>query len=145
MNIVNNKFDCLASHGVSNIANINLIKTLSIKKDIIEQARQWSIYFSRLFPISLISESSSNEIQILGLSHSGIRLIKRNRMMLQVLETFSFDLIQRVSSINNESTINLYLPKKKIITIHSPRVEDRFRYFAFLHFRRFSRSENCKK
>jgi hypothetical protein len=111
----------LASHGVPNITDINLINTLSIKKTIIEQARQWSIYFCRLFPISLISKTRSNEIQTFGISHTGIRLIKRNRQIFQVLEVFTFGMIQRISSNENLSTIDLYFAKKKI-TIHSPQV-----------------------
>ena len=132
------KIFSLASHGVSSIVNLHLIKTLAIKKDIIEQARQWSIYFCRLFPISL----PSNDIQILGLSHSGIRLIKRNRMIFQVVETFSFEIIQRVTSNINDSTMSLYLAKKKL-TIQSSRVGNlRSNIFPF---RIFSRFDNCKK
>lgn len=107
----------LASHGVSSIVNIHLIKSSAIKKEIIEQARQWSIYFCRFYPIS----SSSNDIEILGLSHSGIRLIKRTQTIIQVLETFSFEIIQRVTSNINESTMSFYFSKKKL-TIHSTRV-----------------------
>ena len=132
-------FDYLASHGVSSIANINLIKILSIKKEIIEQARQWSIYFSRFFPISL----PSNDIQILGLSHSGIRLIKRTRTILQTLETISFDMIQRVSLIENEAMISLYLAKRKI-TLQSPRVSDLFECSVLVFLACF-RSVKCKR
>lgn len=68
----------------------------------------------------------SGEVQMLGVSHSGVRLIKRNRSKtasdtLQVLETFLFDSIQQTSSIRNGSTIDLRLTKKRI-TIHSHRV-----------------------
>jgi hypothetical protein len=63
---------------------------------------------------------------MLGISHSGIRLIKRNRTktsndVLHVIETFSFDIIQQISPIRNGSTIELRLTKKRI-TIHSHRV-----------------------
>ena len=68
----------------------------------------------------------SGEVQMLGVSHSGVRLIKRNRSKtasdtLQVLETFLFDSIQQTSSVRNGSTIDLRLAKKRI-TIHSHRV-----------------------
>ena len=43
----------LASHGVVTISDMDLIKTSLTKKAIIEQARQWSLYFCRLFPISV--------------------------------------------------------------------------------------------
>jgi hypothetical protein len=68
----------------------------------------------------------SGEVQMLGISHSGIRLIKRNRTKtsgdtLQVLESFLFDHIQQISPIRNGSTMDLRLTKKRI-TIHSHRV-----------------------
>jgi hypothetical protein len=68
----------------------------------------------------------SGEVQMLGISHSGIRLIKRSRTktsgdILQVLETFSFDVIQQVSPIRGGSTMDLRLTKKRL-TIHSHRV-----------------------
>jgi hypothetical protein len=63
---------------------------------------------------------------MLGVSHSGVRLIKRSKTTtsndgLQILETFSFDAIQHVSSIRNGSTIDLRLAKK-LVTVHSHRV-----------------------
>ena len=80
----------------------------------------------------------SGEVQILGISHSGIRLIKRNRMkntndILQVLDTFSFDIIQQISPIRNGSTIDLRLTKKRI-TIHSHRVEFSLKKYISLRF-----------
>lgn len=75
----------------------------------------------------MISKSHSNEVQLLGISHSGIRLIKQNRTTLQVFETFSFDMIQRISSIENGSTMDLYLAKKKM-TIYSIRVDYPFKF-----------------
>ncbi|CAF4054726.1 unnamed protein product, partial [Rotaria magnacalcarata] len=115
----------LSSHGVATISDINLIKALPAKKDIIEQARQWPIYFCRLFPISTFV-SHPNEEQFLGLSHCGIRLIKQSRTTtkkdaLEVLETFPFDTIQCVSPIQNDSTIELTLSKKRI-TLSSHRI-----------------------
>ncbi|CAF0977130.1 unnamed protein product [Adineta steineri] len=117
----------LSTHGIVTIGDINLIEILSTKKTIIEQARQWSIYFCRLFPIS-IPKIHSNVVQILGISHSGIRLIKQNRTTttngtsLKVFKTYSFDVFQHVSSVQNDSTIDLCL-KKKTITIHSHQIQ----------------------
>jgi hypothetical protein len=88
----------------------------------------------------------SNDVQMLGISHSGIRLIKQNRTTtggdtLQVLETFLFDMIQQVSSIRNGSTIDLHLVKK-CVTIHSHRVrclfDNRKEFISMIY--RFKRS-----
>lgn len=63
---------------------------------------------------------------MLGVSHSGIRLIKQsqtttNGNTLQVFQTFPFDVIEHVSSIRDGSMLDLRL-MKKCITIHSYRV-----------------------
>jgi len=149
-------FSILASHGVASCDDVNLITKLSAKKAIIEQARQWPNYFSRFFPVSVgfrrvccptmkclffcffkIPKIHSGETQMLGVSHSGIRLLKRTRTkthedVLQVLETVRFDNIQQISSIRNSSTIDLRLIKKKLLTIHSHRVS-RFDFFFKLY------------
>jgi hypothetical protein len=79
-----------------------------------------------LYFISKIPKYHSGEVQMLGISHSGIRLIKRSRTkttgdILQVLDAFVFDNIQQISPIRNGSTIDLRLTKKRL-TIHSHRV-----------------------
>ncbi|CAM4880089.1 unnamed protein product [Rotaria socialis] len=114
----------LSSHDVRVIDDINLINKLAIKKAIIEQARQWATYFCRFFPVS-IPKFHSGEIQMLGVSHSGVRFIKRIRTKnksdtLQVLETCPFDTLQQISPIRNGSTIDLRVGKKRI-TVHSHR------------------------
>lgn len=131
----------LASHGVAVLSDINLINKVASKKKIIEQARQWPNYFCRFFPISVgfswfkrslfdilfqMPKYHSGEVQMLGISHSGLRLIKRKQTKttcdtLQVLESFSFDHIQQISPIRNGSSMDIRLTKKRI-TIHSHRV-----------------------
>jgi hypothetical protein len=68
----------------------------------------------------------SEQVQMIGISHSGVRLIKRNRTKatndtLQVLETFTFDLIQQISPLRSASTLEVRVGKKRL-TIHSHRV-----------------------
>lgn len=68
----------------------------------------------------------SGQVQMIGISHLGVRLIKRNRTKatndtLQVLETFSFDLIQQISPLCSASTLEVRMGKKRL-TIHSHRV-----------------------
>ncbi|CAF1240131.1 unnamed protein product [Adineta ricciae] len=144
----------LSSHGVVVVGDIDLINKLSAKKSVIEQARQWPTYFCRFFPVSM-PKYHSGEVQMLGVSHSGVRLIKRNRSKtasdtLQVLETFLLDSIQQTSSIRNGSTIDLRLTKKRI-TIHSHRIQiikqiiDKFLKESRLGHGKHSRTSNHKK
>lgn len=89
---------------------------------------------------------------MIGISHSGVRLIKRNRLKatndtLQVLETFSFDLIQQISPLRSASTLEVRVGKKRLI-IHSHRVNSystwRSRFIEFYSFR-FKRSNKSWK
>ena len=137
----------LASHGVAAIGDANSISQLSAKRSIVEQARQWPTYFCRFFPVSVRSVSfrchqltcsspsaqipkhHAGDVQMLGVSHSGVRLIRRNRPKaandsLQVIETFPFDIIQQTSPIRGGSTMDLRLTKNRI-TVHSHRVRAR--------------------
>ena len=134
----------LASHGVTMISDLNLIKTSLTKKAIIEQARQWSIYFARLFPL----KTTSNDLHLLGVSHSGIRLIKQsrsatNRSILKVMDTFPFDIIQNVSSIRNGSSIEIQLLKKSI-TVQSDRVEHCFQQAKHSRFSMYRSTRSNK-
>ena len=52
---------------------------LGTKKNIIEMARELDVYFSRLYPISKPEESSASTQQYLAVSHSGVRLVERQR------------------------------------------------------------------
>ena len=60
---------------------------LSTKKSIIEVAKEFATYFARLYPVT--SGQSSEDMQYLAISHSGIRLVRREKSLptdyLQVL------------------------------------------------------------
>ena len=77
-------------------------------------------------PSAQIPKYHAGDAQMLGISHSGVRLIRRNRAKaandsLIIIETFPFDIIQQTSPILGGSTMDLRLTKKRI-TVHSHRV-----------------------
>merc|ERR1711899_245776 len=76
---------------------------LSTKKSIIEVAKEFATYFARLYPVT--SGQSSEDMQYLAISHSGIRLVRREKSLptdyLQVLETYSYEDIGEVSTVKN--------------------------------------------
>ena len=135
-NKINFKIFSLASHGVFNMTDIHLINEKTIKKEIVEQARQWLLYFCRLFPIE------SNDYLFFAIGHSAIRFIQRNR----TIESYTFDRIERLSFIEGNSKMNLYLMKKKF-TIQSNRVDVRQEFVGVLLLIvlvfRFSKFEIC--
>ena len=52
---------------------------LSTKKSIIEVAKEFPTYFARLYPVT--SGQTSEDMQYLAISHSGIRLVRREKSL----------------------------------------------------------------
>ena len=48
-----------------------------MKRQVIDMAKEWPLYFCRLFPVAGSKQYAST--QMLAVSHSGIRLVKRER------------------------------------------------------------------
>ena len=72
---------------------------LSTKKNIIEMARELDVYFARLYPISKPEESSSSPAtqQYLAVSHSGVKLVVRQKGLptdtLEVRSIIEFEIL----------------------------------------------------
>ncbi|XP_076234476.1 unconventional myosin 10A [Calliopsis andreniformis] len=70
---------------------------ITIKKNIVDMAKQWPLYFARIFPVSIGPQHP--ETQHVAVSHHGLRLIKRSSNGdLVILETLSLEDIVSVSS-----------------------------------------------
>ncbi|KAJ1528092.1 hypothetical protein ONE63_008008 [Megalurothrips usitatus] len=71
----------------------------TIKKNVVDMAKQWNIYFARIFPVS--GGHQNPDVQFLAISHSGVRLVRKEKSVphdyLQVLDTFTFDELAEVS------------------------------------------------
>ena len=63
---------------------------LNTKKNIIEVAKEFPTYFARLYPVT--SGQNTEDMQYLAISHSGIRLVRREKSLptdyLQVSTTY---------------------------------------------------------
>merc|ERR1712038_2171765 len=72
-------------------------------KNIIEVAKEFPTYFARLYPVT--SGQNTEDMQYLAISHSGIRLVRREKSLptdyLQVLETYTYEDIGEVSTVKN--------------------------------------------
>ncbi|KZC05600.1 Unconventional myosin-XV [Dufourea novaeangliae] len=70
---------------------------ITIKKNVVDVAKQWPLYFARIFPVSIGPQHP--ETQHVAVSHHGLRLIKRTPQGdLIILETLPLEDIVSVSS-----------------------------------------------
>ncbi|KAF0289480.1 Unconventional myosin-XV [Amphibalanus amphitrite] len=83
---------------------------LSVKRQVLELARQWPTYFCMLFPVS--GGRNNPLVQFLGVSHSGVRLLRREKAVpndfLKVIDHVPFDEIGSVTE-HRGSSVQLVL------------------------------------
>ncbi|XP_053328005.1 unconventional myosin-XV [Spea bombifrons] len=102
--------------------SINAIADETIKKKIVTAAREeWEVYFSRLFPAA---GSVGTGVQILGVSHMGIKLLKMlksggsNPEQLRVLRSYSYADIMFVTVLS-KNMLEFNLTNEKLILFSS--------------------------
>ncbi|XP_032896838.1 unconventional myosin-XV [Amblyraja radiata] len=118
----------------NNIQASTLVKDEVVKRKIVTTAREsWDIYFCRLFPAS---GSVGTGVQVLGVSHKGINLLKlvRSRSTptenLRVLRSYSYTDILFVT-IPSENMLDFNLTNEKLILFSSkaPQIKNMIDYF----------------
>ncbi|XP_018424807.1 PREDICTED: unconventional myosin-XV [Nanorana parkeri] len=104
------------------IDSINAITDESVKKKIVTAAREeWEVYFSRLFPAA---GSVGTGVQILGVSHIGIKLLKMLKSggntpeQLRVLRSYSYTDIMFVTVLS-KNMLEFNLTSEKLILFSS--------------------------
>lgn len=125
----------LSGYGVKP-ENLNSPHRAHIKRNIIELARTWPLYFARLFPVSGAAQVSEvetmgryrvknviclqlSDVQLLAVSHWGVHLVKREANSFQVIGSVSLGDIG-VCSAPRPTTVSVEGPQGRI-TLHTPR------------------------
>ncbi|NXS57963.1 MY15B protein, partial [Brachypteracias leptosomus] len=113
--------DLLMEFRVGN--DVRSIQEDGIKKRIVLAARDnWANYFSRLFPVH---GENGSDVQILGVSHRGMRLLKMvkaagyNPEHLKVLRSYSFADVLSVE-LKGSSALEFSLKTEQLL-LHSPK------------------------
>ncbi|NXX18764.1 MY15B protein, partial [Podargus strigoides] len=113
--------DLLMEFRVGN--DVQSIQEDGIKKRIVLAARDnWANYFSRLFPVH---GENGSDVQILGVSHRGIRLLKvvkaagYNPEHLKVLHSYSFADVLSVE-LKDSNALEFSLKTEQLL-LHSPK------------------------
>ncbi|XP_049851037.1 unconventional myosin-XV isoform X4 [Schistocerca gregaria] len=113
----------LDNYGVT-LSNIHSAQQkVTIKKNVVDIAKDWPIYFARIFPVS--GGHQHPTVQHLAVSHSGVRLVRQDKASsthdaLTVTDTFSFDEIAE-TSVPKSSAIQLILTSGVRILLYTHR------------------------
>lgn len=85
----------LSNHGVS-VGNISTPIRSVVKRQLIEMARTWSLYFARLFAVN--GSPQYPDVNIIAVNHNGAFLAQKENDSLVVTKTILFEDLQNVVS-----------------------------------------------
>ncbi|XP_060523322.1 unconventional myosin-XV [Cylas formicarius] len=108
----------LSGYGVT-AENYNTSHRANVKRNVIELARTWPLYFARLFPVSGAAQLS--EVQLVAVSHWGVHLVKRDQNHLQVIRSFALNEITSCTA-PRPTAVSLDGPQGRI-SLHTPRAQ----------------------
>ncbi|XP_008197063.1 unconventional myosin-XV [Tribolium castaneum] len=108
----------LSGYGIT-AENYNSSHRANIKRNVIELARTWPLYFARLFPVSGAAQLS--DVQLVAVSHWGIHLVKREQTHLQVLKSFPLKDIASCTA-PRPTTVSFDGPQGRL-SLHTPRAQ----------------------
>lgn len=128
----------LSGYGVTS-DNLNSPHRANIKRNVVELARTWPLYFARLFPVSGAAQVSKfivlfcfvylqhyhlfqlSEVQLLAVSHWGIHLVKREANNLHVIKSFALTELDACTA-PRPTSVSIEGPQGRI-TLHTPRAQ----------------------
>lgn len=93
-----NASNFLSGHGIDSEMPHANVRT-AVKRQLIEIARSWPLYFSRLFIVN--GSPNYPEVKVLAIHHSGVYLARKDNETLVVSKTIVFEDLQNVVSFVN--------------------------------------------
>ncbi|BFF99983.1 unconventional myosin-XV [Drosophila madeirensis] len=111
----------LHGHGVS-------VDTLSargqqvralVKRHLVDMARDWPLYFARLFAVQ--GAPLYPDVSVMGVSHSGLYLARRDTEYLIVVQAIAFAEIQNAVTLPRPAALQLNMRNGKHLALHASR------------------------
>ncbi|XP_064594768.1 unconventional myosin-XV-like isoform X2 [Liolophura sinensis] len=99
----------LESYGITKSNYLTSNIKAQVKKLILDTAKEWPTYFCRFFPVA--SGGHYADVQLLGVSHLGIYLIRRERNLVE-------DYLAVMQHIRFEDVINVVLPTANTVQVN---------------------------
>lgn len=138
----NAALNMLHGHGVSVdtlAARGQQVRAL-VKRHLVDMARDWPLYFARLFAVQ--GAPLYPDVSIMGVSHSGLYLARRDADYLIVVQAISFTEIQNAVTLPRPAALQLNLRNGKHLALHATRaaaIQSMITAFV-MEFRKVSRS-----
>ncbi|KAH8240493.1 hypothetical protein KR038_007643 [Drosophila bunnanda] len=90
-----------------------------VKRHLVDMARDWPLYFARLFAVQ--GAPLYPDVSIMGVSHSGLYLARRDADYLIVVQAISFGEIQSAVTLPRPAALQLNLRNGKHLALHAAR------------------------
>ncbi|KAI8125546.1 Unconventional myosin-XV [Lucilia cuprina] len=90
-----------------------------VKRHLIDMAREWPLYFARLFPVQ--GAPQYPDVSIMGISHNGLYLARRDADYLIVVQSVPFNEIQNAITLPRPASLQLNLRNGKNVQLHAAR------------------------
>lgn len=90
-----------------------------VKRHLIDMAREWPLYFARLFPVQ--GAPQYPDVSIMGISHNGLYLARRDADYLIVVQSIPFNEIQNAITLPRPASLQLNLRNGKNVQLHAAR------------------------
>lgn len=109
----------LNGHGVSvEIIRSQNIRTI-VKRHLVDMARSWPLYFSRLFAVH--GAPQFPDVSIMGISHNGVYLARRDADYLIVVQSLSFNDLQGAVTLPRPAALQLNMRNGGNLILHAVR------------------------
>ncbi|XP_067635341.1 unconventional myosin-XV [Eurosta solidaginis] len=109
----------LNSHGVT-IESIHSHNVRAIvKRHLIDMARSWPLYFARIFAVQ--GAPQYPDVSIMGISHQGIYLARRDADYLIVVQSISLSEVQNAVTLPRPASLQLNLRNGNHLALHAVR------------------------
>lgn len=108
----------LNSHGVT-IENMSSQVRAIVKRHLLDMARGWPLYFSRMFILN--GSPSIPGGTLLAVSHVGVCLARKEQDYISVQKSMPFSEIQSVTTLPRPSTFQLTMKNGNRIVLHAPK------------------------
>lgn len=114
-----NALNLLGGHGVTAETVKNQQVRAIVKRHLIDMARNWPLYFARLFIVS--GSPQFPEVSLLAVSHSGVYLARRESEFVSVVRAVPLADLQGAITLPRPAALQLNLKNGNRIVLHAPR------------------------